>query len=461
MKPENRSELLGNYNVKKLLIQLTIPATIGMVVNALYNLVDTLFVGLGAGEIAIGALGFAFPVQMIIMAFGLMIGIGSASVFSRAYGRGDHEQMRHVANTAIRVDFIIALVFSIAGFFLIVPMLKFFGATEDNIGFAIDYLQIILIGLVPLTLSMVLNNLTRAEGRPKIAMISMMLGAGLNIILDPIFIFGLGLGVQGAALATVISQFVGFTYIFIQAQSKHSELRINVKEWLDMDLKTTWEIAKIGFPTFLRNAIGAILIIFIFRMISTYGAENTTIYQSIYSVINRIMMFILFPAFGLVQGLTPIAGFNYGAQKYKRLNDVILYAMKLIIIYFFLAFVFVQLLSTPILTAFSRENNVFFIETGSRIFRTISIGFLLLGFQIVLGSLYQSFGYPIRAMLIALSRQFILFLPIALVLTYFFELDGLWYTFAAADILAGTISFVMMVYELRVIRQKIDVVELH
>lgn len=457
MKEQNRSELLGNYDVKKLLVQLTIPATIGMVVNALYNLVDTIFVGQGVGEYAIGALGFAFPVQMIVMAIGLMIGIGSASVFSRAYGRADHEQMRHVANTAVRIDFIIALVLSIVGFFLIGPMLKFFGATSENIGYAVDYLQIILIGLVPLTLSMVLNNLTRAEGRPKIAMISMMIGAGLNIILDPIFIFVLDMGVQGAAIATVISQFVGFIYIFSQTQTKQSELHMNIKEWFDIDLKTIWEIFKIGFPTFIRNAVGAILVVFILKMIATYGAENISMYQSVYTTINRIMMFILFPAFGLVQGLTPIAGFNYGAKKYQRLNDVILYATKIIVIYFIIAFVLIQLFATPLVSIFSKDNNVFFIETGSRVFRTISIGFFVLGFQIILGSVYQSFGYPIRAMLIALSRQFILFLPIALILTYFFEIDGLWYTFATADILAGLISLIMMIYELRVIRSKIKI----
>lgn len=454
METMTRSELLGQYDVKKLLIKLTLPATAGMVINALYNLVDTFFVGQGVGTIAITALGFAFPVQIIIMAFGLMFGVGAASVFSRAYGRQDHEQMRHVANTAIRIDLIVALIFSITGFFFIRPLLEFFGANEDNMQYGIDYLSVILIGLAPLTMSMVLNNLTRAEGRPKIAMYSMIIGAGLNIILDPIFIFVLDMGVRGAAIATVISQIVGFTYIFLQSQSKQSELHMNVKEWLDIDLKTIWEIIKIGFPTFLRNGIGALLMVYIFRVIIRFGGDDITMYQAIYTTINRVIMFILFPAFGLNQGLAPVAGFNYGAKNYKRLHDVIIFAIKISVVYFLISFLFVQLMAPLIFTAFSKENLPFFIDNGARIFRIISIGFVVIGFQIILGSVYQSFGYPMRAMLVALSRQFILFVPIALILTTIFELNGLWYTFASADLIAGLLSLVAITYELRVIHKK-------
>ncbi|QMS85476.1 MATE family efflux transporter [Candidatus Xianfuyuplasma coldseepsis] len=454
METMTRSELLGQYDVKKLLIKLALPATAGMVINALYNLVDTFFVGQGVGTVAITALGFAFPVQVIIMAFGLMFGIGAASVFSRAYGRQDHEQMRHVANTAIRIDLIVALIFSITGFFFIRPLLEFFGANEDNMQYGIDYLSVILIGLAPLTMSMVLNSLTRAEGRAKIAMYSMIIGAGLNIVLDPIFIFVLDMGVRGAAIATVISQIVGFTYIFLQSQSNQSELHMNVKEWLDIDLNTIWEIIKIGFPTFLRNGIGAFLMVYIFRVIIRYGGDDITMYQAIYTTINRVIMFILFPAFGLNQGLAPVAGFNYGAKNYKRLHDVIIFAIKISVVYFLMAFLFVQLMAPLIFTAFSKENLPFFIDNGARIFRIISIGFVVIGFQILLGSLYQSLGYPIRAMLVALSRQFLLFVPIALILTSIFDLNGLWYTFASADLIAGVLSLFAIIYELRVIYKK-------
>lgn len=165
-------------------------------------------------------------------------------------------------------------------------------------------------------------------------------------------------------------------------------------------------------------------------------------------------MFLLFPAFGLVQGLTPIAGFNYGAKNNKRLYDVIIYAMKLTLIYFAVMLIIVQLLAPSIFTAFSRDNNVFFIETGARTFRIITIGFLVIGFQIILGAVYQAFGYPLRALLIALSRQFLIFVPVAIILTGIYDLDGLWYSFPVADLFAGALSMVMMMYELRYIKNK-------
>ena len=208
---------MGSDPMGSLLLKLSVPAMIGMIVNALYNFVDTLFVARSSGELAIGGLAFAFPIQMIVLAIGLMIGIGAASVFSRAFGRRDYKKMEDAVNTALRVDIVLATIFTVLTFIFIDDLLVFFGATQENIGFAYAYLSIILIGLVPQSLSMVLNNLTRAEGRSKVAMYSLMIAAGANIILDPIFIFGFGLGVQGAAIATVIAQFIGLGFILYKS----------------------------------------------------------------------------------------------------------------------------------------------------------------------------------------------------------------------------------------------------
>lgn len=280
-------ERLEKTNVKKLLIQLSIPATVGMAVNALYNFVDALFVAKGAGELAIGGLALAFPIQMIVMATALMIGMGSASVFSRAFGRKDYVKMDHSVNSALRIGFLGALILTVIGFVFLDELLVFFGATASNIGYAKDYMSVILIGLTPLSLSMILNNLTRAEGRAKIAMISMMIGTGLNIILDPIFIFdfGFGLGVQGAAIATVISQIVAFIYIFLKALSPKSSLNINLKGIFKVDGKTIADIVVIGLPSFLRNAIGAFMAIIVYNLINKYAVGDPAIYISIYELL--------------------------------------------------------------------------------------------------------------------------------------------------------------------------------
>jgi len=455
-------ELLGSYNVKKLLIKLSVPAILGMLVNALYNLVDTLFVGLSSGNIAIGALGIAFPIHMIIVAVALMIGIGGASVFSRAFGRGDSKTMINVVNTALRLDFLLATVITILGLVFIDEILVLFGATTSNIGFAKDYMGIILFGIVPMSLQMILNNFVRAEGRANTAMISMILAAGLNIILDPFFIFEeinifglvlptLGLGVKGAAIATVISQVVGFSFIFSMALSKESKLKIDLKNWFDVKLGTIKEIAMVGTPTLVRNSILAILVIFVNNLINAYAVGDPAIYISMYSIINRVFLIIFLPAFGVMQGLGPIAGFNFGAKKYKRLREAIIFATKIVVVYLFFGFLFVQIFSAEIFDFFSKSDDTFFISNGSTAFKIISFGYILVGFNIVLGGVYQSLGYSKRAMLIAVSRQLLLFVPIVLILTPILGIEGIWYSFAISDTLAGFIGLGLMIYEIKIL----------
>ncbi len=450
------TELLGKTDVKKALIVLAIPATIGMLVNAFYNLVDSLFVGWGAGEIAIGGLTLAIPIQLIVMAVALMIGIGSASVFSRAYGRNDQDTMHSTVNTALRFGVIVAIIISVLGWLFIDQILAFFDATPDNIGFAKDYLSVIFIGVTFQTVSMILNNLTRAEGRAKVAMSAMIIGTGLNIILDPIFIFdwGFGLGVKGAAIATVISQFSSFSFILYKAFDKNSVLTITFESIFKMDKGALLDIIKIGLPTFVRNGVGAILSIIIIKMIATYAFEtDRSTYIAIYGVIQRVTMFIFMPGFGLVQGLMPLAGYNYGAKNYQRLKDLVVFATKILTVYFIGGFLFVQLGATFIFRAFSNTDNIFFIETGAAIFRIITIGMVLTSYQIIAGSIYQSFGYAVRAFLISLSRQFILFIPFAFILTSLLGLTGLWYTFAISDILSGILGLVMVLYEIKVLQK--------
>ena len=449
------TELLGKMNVKKALITLSIPAIIGMLVNAMYNLVDSLFVGWGAGEVAIGALTLAFPVQLIVMAVALMIGIGGASVFSRAYGAGDKQKMDTTVNTAIRFGAISGFVIAVLGLVFLTPLLKFFGASSTNLGFAQDYLGVILFGVVFQTLSMILNNFTRAEGRANVAMIAMVIGTGLNIVLDPIFIFdwGFGLGVRGAAIATVISQITAFSFITYKSFAKDSVLAISLRNFFKIDFKSLKEIVIIGLPTFVRNSLGAILTIIILKLIVVFTASEveSDLYTSIYGVVNRVLMFIFMPGFGLVQGLAPIAGYNFGAKKWSRLIELVKYTTKLLTIYFVIAFIIVQVFAYGIFDVFSSANNEIFINEGGRIFRTVGLALPFITFQVIAGSIYQAFGYPKRALLISLFRQFLFFIPLAFILTSIFGLNGLWYTFFISDGLSGIIGIFMLVYEVRVL----------
>ncbi len=464
---KERSAMLGGMDVKKLLIKLAIPATIAMMANALYNLVDTIFVARGAGEIAIGALAIVFPIQMIVMAIGLMIGIGSASVFSRAYGRGDEDSMTRVVNTALLLNVIVSVLITILSLVFVDDLLIFFGATVgENFDYAKEYIVFVLIGLVPFSSAIVLNNLTRAEGRANVAMISLLIGALVNIALDPIFIFdwGFGMGVRGAALATLIAKSMSFIYVFREAISKRSALNIKLRTIHKFDFKMTREIAAIGAPTFVRNTLGAVLVIIINNLINYYAALSGVspgIYISIYGVINRMIMFLLLPGFGLVQGLIPIVGFNFGAKFHRRLYEVISYGVRLIFIYFVAIFVITLIFAEILFVLFSRDGDMFFIKEGAKAFRIISVGFTMIGFQVVLSSIYQAMGYPVRAFLVALSRQFILFIPLVFLLTWLMQryfddgIAGIWLTFLVADVIAGSLSYLVYRYEMRDLKRKI------
>lgn len=452
-----RSEMFGSMNVKKLLIKLAVPATLAMIFNALYNLVDTIFIAWGAGEIAIGALSIAYPIQMIVLALGAGIGVGSSSVFSRAYGRGDEKTMRRVVNTALMMNFLLAAFVSIATFIFLDPILNLFGASPSNYAYAKSYLQIILIALIPFSLSITLNNLTRAEGRPKIAMKALIIGAVINIILDPLFIFdfGLGLGVAGAAYATAIAKSAQFVYIMVKGLSKDSSLIIDLKTIYKVDLKIFKEVVAVGIPTFVRQSLGALLIIVVNNLINNYAPADPAIYISIYGVINRLIRFTLMPGFGLVQGLVPIVGFNFGAQFFKRLHDVIAYASKLLLIYFASTTVLVLLFAEYFFMIFSPESDPFFIAEGAKAFRMVSLGFGFITFQVILSGVYQAMGYPIRAFFVALSRRFILYIPIAFLLSWLIGIDGIWLTFFLADTIAGLLSFVVYYFEMKELKTKI------
>ncbi len=459
MDREERSRMLGNMDVRRLLVKLSIPAIIAMIVNALYNLIDTLFVSWSDGELAIGALSITFPIQMIVLAIGLMIGIGSGSVFSRAYGRDDEASMRRVVNTALLLNLVLSVAVSGIGLIFMDDLLRFFGATASNIDFARDYLFFILLGMPPFSLAIVLNNLTRAEGRARVAMYSLLIGAGLNIILDPFFIFdfGLGMGVSGAALATVISKSASFIFIFYMAMRPESALKIDLRKIYRIDLRMMWEVIAIGMPTFVRNTLGAALVIIINNLINFYAPGDPAIYISIYGVITRMMMFSLMPGFGLVQGLTPIVGFNFGARFHRRLYDVISFANRILFIYFLIVTIVVIIFAEQIFMLFSRGvNDTEFIEYGAFALRVVALAFTMITFQIVLSSVYQAMGYAMRAFFVALSRQFFLFIPLAFLLTSLLGLDGVWWAFVAADATAGGFSFLVYQYEMRDLKKKLS-----
>lgn len=435
---DSRNEMLGNENISRLLFKLSLPATIGMIVNALYNIIDTIFIGRWVGLDAIGGLAIAFPIQMLIMAFAQMIGIGAASSISRNLGKKNIEKADHIAGNSFIAILILSFLFVIFGLTFTEPLLYIFGATDTLLPYAKDYITIIFMGSIFFSFTISSNNLVRAEGKAMVAMLSMLIGTVLNIILDPIFIKVLDLGIRGAALATIISQFCSFVFILIYLYSGKSSLKVKLHHLIP-DLNIMKEIFTIGAAPFARQVAGSIVAIVINNSLKFYGG---TLEISILGVINRITMFLYMPLFGIAQGLQPIVGFNYGAKKASRVNEVIILAIKVSTIAACLGFIVTQSFPDTIISIFN--NDTALVENGSRVLRIVIAMIPFIGLQIVGATVFQAIGKAVPSLILSLSRQVLFFIPLALILPLFIGLNGIWLAFPIADFLSAGVTGILL-----------------
>ena len=305
-------------SIVSLLIKLSIPATIGMVFNALYNLVDTIFVGWAVGVKGIAGLTIALPIQMIIVALGLTFGSGAASIISRRLGENRPESAARASMGAFGLSLIFSVIIMVLGEAFMDPLLRLFGASPAILPYSRGYLRIILMGTWFRSFSIVGNQVSRAEGQPRVSMISQIIGAGLNMILDPLFIFVLKMGVAGAAWATIISQFFSFLYILRFLLSGRSHLPLKIR-YLKADGSLTGEILSLGMPKFIRQAGMSLMVIVMNNVLGLYGGDLGI---ASYGLIHRLFLFTTMPIFGVVQGYQPIAGYCYGARQKERLGEV-------------------------------------------------------------------------------------------------------------------------------------------
>jgi len=436
---------LGEEKISKLLVNLSLPATIGMMVNALYNLVDTIFVGRGVGALAIGGLTIAFPIQMIIMAFAQMIGIGAASAISRSLGAKDIEKADYVAGNSFLLIVILSSIIAAIGLTFTEPMLRLFGATDTILPYAKDYITIILWGSIFFSFAMSSNNLIRAEGNAKVAMATMLIGAILNIILDPIFIFVFKMGVKGAALATVISKFVSFLYVLTYLYSGKSSLKVKLHH-LKPKMRIMTEILTVGFASFARHATGSVVAIVVNNSLRIFGGDMALI---IVGIVHRVTMFVFMPLFGVVQGMQPIVGFNYGAKKLDRVKETLKLSLITTTVIATFGWLLVQLFPFAIISVFTREPEI--IEKGSTIMRIVISVIPLIGIQIVAAALFQSLGKAVPSLILALLRQVLLFIPLVIILPRVLGLGllGIWIAYPAADILSVVFTVLFLRSELK------------
>lgn len=422
-----------------------------MIAIALYNLVDTIFVGWGVGPLAIGALTIAFPIQMLIVAIAQTVGIGAGSAISRSLGAKKYERVKRVVGNSFLSIFLLSLTFACLGLFFTEEILIFFGSTETILSFAKDYMTIIFAGLIFFAFAVSSNNLIRAEGNARVAMISMLIGAFLNMGLDPIFIFGLKMGIKGAALATVIAQFTSFLYVLHYIYTQDTPLKISLihlKPYPDI-IK---EIFKVGSPSFARLVSSSFATLIVNQSLRFYGGDLAII---IMGVVIKVSRFLFMPLFGVVQGMLPIAGYNYGAKKYNRVFKVLKLTIKVLTFISTAGCVIILLWPNKIIGLFT--NNVEVISTGIPILRIMLFSIPVLSIQIAGGSLFQALGKARPAMVLSLLRRVLIFIPLVLILPRILSLGllGIWISYPLADIFSAFITWIFLSNQLKKMHREV------
>lgn len=443
-----KDQQMGQEPIKKLLLRLSLPAFTGMMVMATYNLVDTIFVGQGVGPMGIAGLTIAFPIQMLISSFAMAIGVGGASVVSRGLGEQNPEKAANAAGNVIGIAFSIGFVVAILGYFFLEPILLLFGATENILPFARDYVGIVILSSPFISIAMSGNNIMRAEGKAKIAMWTMIISSGVNLTFDPIFIFALDMGIRGAALATVMAHISAATFILGYFGLKKSSLQIKIRH-LRPNKVLLKEISAIGASSFSRQASGSIVATILNHTLGTFGGDMAI---AAYGLIGRTMMFSFMPMIGVAQGYQPIAGFNYGAKKYDRVLSATYLALKAMLVAGTVGFLALMIFPNIIYSVFTTDEKLISLTVDAT--RKIILLLPFIGFQVIGAVVFQALGKALPALILALSRQILFFIPILLVLPNFLGLNGVWYSFPIADTLSLIVALAMIYREWQSLRAK-------
>lgn len=445
----DRSKQLGEGEVLPLLVKFSIPAIIGMMVNALYNVVDRIFVGHGVGSVGLAAITISFPLMIIMMAFAMLIGVGANTLISIRLGQQKKEEAEQIIGNAFLLLIIVSIVITIGGLFFMNQLLKLFGASEEVMPYAKEFLTIILMGGIFQNIGFGMNNFIRGEGNPKIAAATMIIGAVVNTILNPIFIFVLHLGIRGSALATVISQAVSAVWVLYYFLGGKSLLKLQRKN-LKIIGSIVGSILAIGSAPFAMQLAASVLSTILNHELVTYGGD---IAVAAMGTVNSLSMLILMPIFGINQGAQPIIGFNYGAHNYDRVRKTLKYATIGATVIVLLGFVVTQLFPRQLISLFG-ESDEALIDVGARALRFFLAMLPIIGFQIVGANYFQAVGKPKQAMILSLSRQVLVLIPALLILPRFFELDGVFLAGPVADFVSSVITATWLLWELKHLNAK-------
>ncbi len=438
-------EKLGSMGVKKLLLQLSLPTMLGMFANAIYNIIDTVFIGRGVGSIGIAALTIVLPMMAIVSSFAHLIGVGTSSFISRMLGKGQLVEVNKVAGNGFLLIAIIGAFFSLLGLLFTDEILKVFGATQNILPFANDYAKIIFIGVFWFPFCIATSNYLRAEGNARDAMYAMLAGLIVNTILDYLLIFELEMGMRGAALATIAGYFTNLLFLIRYFVFSKSVIKIKLK-YLKIQKTMLRPIISVGLSGFGMRSSSSLANVVLNHTLGSLGGD---IAIAVFGVIYKITLFFAMPFFGINQGMQPIVGYNFGAGNMNRIKKTIKIGFSFSLLYGLSLIVIIQIFAYELFTLFTPEKEI--LQYGPRALRIVTSMVWLMGINQATTGIHQALGKSMRAFFLAILRWVILIIPLIVVLPYFMlpNIDGVWFAFPLADILAASISFLVLYRTLR------------
>lgn len=439
---------LGTEKIGKLLFQYAMPAIIAMTASSLYHITDSIFIGHGVGALAISGLAITFPFMNLAAAFGSLVGAGASTLLSIRMGQKDYETANSILGNVVTLNVIFGISFSIISLIFLDPILIFFGASEVTLPYAHDFMKVILIGNVVTHMFMGLNAILRSMGSPQKAMYATLFTVLINVILNPLFIFGFKWGIQGSALATVISQTIVLLW-----QIKFLSNKNNFIHFKRGIFKLKREIVKaslaIGLSPFMMNAAASVIVIVINQGLIRTGGDLAV---GAYGIVNRFSYLFVMVVMGFNQGMQPIAGYNFGATLYERVNEILRKTIIWATITTTFGFIIGELFPRAAVSMFTTDSEL--IELAVNGMRIVFLTFPIIGFQMVTANFFQSIGMPGKAIFLSLSRQLLFLLPCLLILPHFWGINGVWFSMPIADLIASVVAAIILIRQFRIFKSK-------
>ena len=432
---------LGTKKIGPLLRQYAVPGIIAQTAASLYNMVDSIYIGHipGVGSAAISGQAVTFPLMNLSAAMGTLVGVGAMTLISVLLGQKNYGAAQKVLSNVLTLNVIISILFSAVTLSFLDPILRFFGASDNTLPYAHSYMLIILLGNVFTHLYFGFNGLIRASGHPRVAMNLTLFTVVCNAVLDPIFIFVLKMGIQGAALATILCQMMAMVYT-LRFFSDKSRLLHFTRPLFQLDWRVAKQSLAIGLGPFMMNVAASMVALFINQQLGKYGGDLAI---GSYGIVNRLTMLFVMVNMGFNQGLQPIAGYNYGARQYKRVKEVFILTAKWEVLVTTLCFLMAELIPRQAVSLFTNDPQL--IELAARGLRIMNSGFALVGFGMVTGNFFQCLGMVRKSIFLSLSRQLLFLLPLIYTLPLWLQETGVWISFPISDTLNIIISAILIV----------------